>query len=474
MKIRFGCLLVAFALLLSIASCKKESKEKETEKKTGCVEATEQILDCMIACDYKKMRRFDGFDEKLIEFVKTFADTPAYKRVIQKAYYEIDESSIVEKKSRAFCEVDVKVPDYSSAISSLNTYDERFYSELYDAINKQSTKQYKTIFLEMNYIIEDGEYILTNPSEVVYKFYSPLGDALIEYGERLNEEKEKTDNGLFTFKNLRKTDLSEELFVSVLEITHPSIVAKISDGGLDNTEECTKHKIGVDNNISYMYFEFISVEACREYAETMALLAKDLGQFYKFSEDWGCSLFQLEGTTWLVYYSDSAMIEVVSSETTEIDNQHINDFIEELTNPEHKTISSDESNGLSEQLFVSVLENEGYSIQNYENEDDENVVRSIRAYNEDRSIILTYDTYKDSESAKHDFNGLLESAKKEEESGDINQLTIDLSIIRAKTVEDYICIVLNGDSIIGIIAEPITDENIATAEALLIALGISE
>lgn len=473
MKTRAGCLLISFILLVSSASCGRKIKETEKERKSvpGCVEAAEEILDSLIACDSKSLKMMGGFNNDHAEAVNVMAKTPEIRKAIQKTYYEIDEDNVIEKKSKASVDVDVMFPDYSSIVSEMEISPERFYLDFYDAVSKQSKKEYKTVVFEMTFEIKNQEYILTNPDEIVVKFYTPISDALQEYLDRVPDDYGQRDDGLFSFSNIKKIDLNEERFLAVLKTTDAVAADSVQGGNLDDTSPYTLFEIGNSDHVMYLYAEFATVEECKENSETLSVTAKSGGPFYQFESDWGCSLWQYEGASVLVYYSDKSQIMLSSTDGSKEGENLINQFIEELTSTEYVADSSPSPAKVSIQDFRTKMSGEGFNVVNSTNL-RENVIEQVFAGTSDSSIIISYEVYKDMDCANKAYDDWKHSIEAGNSSGQVEDMITDSNMVKARFNDTYTIYIVYDDVVITAIGQPDSEENIALVDKAIAALGI--
>ena len=472
MKTRIVCIFLALVFLFSSVSCSKKASESEPEEKPGCYSATEEFFDYLIASDTKQLKMLEGITDKHIELVNTMTQVSQMKRVINKSYYEIDEDSIIEKKTKAYCEVDVMVPDYSAAVAKLDIKPESFFSDFYDAVDKQNKKDYKTIALEVNFKIKDEEYIIQNADELFVKFYTPLSNALEEYTSQIPEDYGKKKDGFFVFPDLKEVGLSKDVFKSVLSETDPQALEKLAESSVDmDNSDFTLYLSAISGDILYTYVEYMTSDECRKDSETLSYLAKSGGPFYHFEDDWGCSVWQYEDSTYLIYFSGKSQIHIICNETSEENNKRIDAFINVLTGGdiimEEDSEDDSEEIRLSGQDFVSRMKERGYNIVYDDGNTDENIVESIIAGNEDGSILVVYSAYKDADAASRAFNNYVKSAEIDYILGDFDEMNNDTNKLSTKNQEKYTMLVLDDSLIIWGIVNPPQDESITEAESII-------
>jgi len=288
--------------------------------------------------------------------------------------------------------------------------------------------------------------------------------------DRVPDDYGKKDNGMFTFSNLKKVDLSVDRFLTVLNKTDSVAANKAYDGNLDDSAPYTLYKVASSDHVLYLYVEFATVDECKENSETMSSAAKSGGPFYHYESDWGCSLFQYEDMSMLVYYSDKAQIMLTSTDGSEEGKQLINGFIEELTGSDYVVDPPKTAGKLSIQDFKAKMSNEGYNILN-STELRDNVIEQVYAGTSDSSIIISFEVYKDTESANKFFdewNASLASGKRD---GKVDELVTESNKITARLEETYTVLIVYEDVVITALGQPDSDENIALVDKAMASLG---
>ncbi|MBQ5967166.1 MAG: hypothetical protein IJL60_05250 [Clostridiales bacterium] len=176
---KIACMALSFSMIASLAACsKKDDKKKDDDSDaTGCVAATETLMDAVVTLNAKKIKKLEkelGVDGDAVADLEAVADNEFIAAVMEKASYEIDEDNIKEKKKTASVGVTVTLPDYEDA------YDEAGddIDDFKDAIDSQKEKKYQTVDVTVKFDVEDDEYTLSNFDEVCEAIYADMIETL--------------------------------------------------------------------------------------------------------------------------------------------------------------------------------------------------------------------------------------------------------------------------------------------------------
>ncbi len=173
---RFAALVLSFSMIVSLGAC--TNKDSKVEEEDGVEASADLFLDALVnlkAKSIKKLNKELGLGKNIQEELNEIAENEYVQVVMKKATYTIDPESIEEntKKKKASCEATVTLPDYERALDDADDFED--FEELIDS---QKEKKYKEVTLELEFDIEDDQYVMD--SEVAGDAIEDLYDDMIE------------------------------------------------------------------------------------------------------------------------------------------------------------------------------------------------------------------------------------------------------------------------------------------------------
>ncbi|MBO4926791.1 MAG: hypothetical protein J5379_00870 [Clostridiales bacterium] len=352
---KFACLAISLSMILSAAACtSKKSKDKDDEEESsGCVAAAETVLDAIVSLDSKKIKKLSkefGVDEDYIADLNSISEYEFVAALMEKASYEIDEDSVKEKKKTASCDATIKIPDYEAAMEESDGDLDAFK----DAIKSQKEKKYKSYDVTLEFTVDDGEYTLTNISDILSDFYSPIVIDLDNGGSTgteptLNTEptetepadtKETKDTTQDTttqsteevtpvkIADLKKVSLDSEAFIMALEIADGGAAKNATEEEQDGVQKYIS-SYSNDFGCMYMYYEYATDDEAKQFFGSFSYF-KDEAPYYADNGDWGYIAYQYTTLTYFVYYSDNVIVYAYALDGSEEVMNRLYDFTEAL------------------------------------------------------------------------------------------------------------------------------------------------
>ena len=375
---KVACLVLSLSMVASMAACKKSEK-----KSSGCVEAAENVLSSIIPLNEKKIKKLakgSDFDEEIIDKLKVHGQSEMVEAVMEKATFEVDSDSVEEKKKKASCSATVTMPDYEDAMDESDGDPDDFI----DAIEGQKEKNYISVDLELEFEVDDDEYVLTNGEEVFDTLFDPLFEAIGSYQV---DNPDPTDDTVadtspadttpadttpanttpadttpanttpadttpadttpadttpatssqqalpLPFKSFKKADLNESIFDNAIKAVDPN--ASVDDYPLDEIADykATKYKIATSPNnwnVMYTYYEFESADGAHKYFEDTCALLQSISSGYGLEADYGYLIYESESMDIIYYFSGNAMTVVVTFALDQTAFDQITTFVNAL------------------------------------------------------------------------------------------------------------------------------------------------
>ena len=348
------CLLLALIMCFSSVACSKKSES------SACVENAEAVLDALISLNTKKLKKLGDFPDITYETISAF-ESAEFSEAIALSSYEIDKDSVEEKKRAASCTAIVTHPDYTLAAKNLESDDitglrKAFSKEIQD----QSKKKYKEIEITLQFDIEDGKYMLSNPKEVADLFFSPLVKALQTLAEsdstsettkattKPSETKAVSDFYPFTMDRIKCVEINEDVFTSVLKKVDSVAADNIQSSDVSQLQgKLTKYLSAGSEDVVYAYYEYPTSTEARNEFTTLSSLAQNVGPYYLLEATWGFSALQSNSMTNLMYYSGNAIIMGGSTVSDRKAIGTLEKFFEELAGENASSVTSSKSDSSS-------------------------------------------------------------------------------------------------------------------------------
>ena len=346
---KVACLVLSLSMVASMAACKK------SEKKSGCVDAAENFLSSIIPLNEKKIKKLSkssDLDEDSINKLKVHGQSEMVEAVMEKASFEVDSKSVEEKKKKATCSATVTMPDYEEAMEESDGDPDDFI----DAIEGQKEKNYISVDLELEFKVDDDEYVLSNGEEVIDTLFDPLFEALGSYQV---DEPDPTDDTImstspadttpadttpadttpakttpadttpadttpatssqpalpFPYKSFKKAELNEEIFKNAIYAIDPQ--ASIEDYPTDEMADynVTKYKMASSStnwSVMYTYYEFSSDADAKRFFDDTCSFLQSIASGYASESDYGYLIYEMDSMDIIYYYSGNAMTVVVT------------------------------------------------------------------------------------------------------------------------------------------------------------------
>ena len=367
---KMACVALSFSMIASLAACsKKDDKKKDSDDEaTGCIAATETLMDAVVSLNSKKIKKLEkelGVDGDALSDLETIADEEFIAAVMEKASYEIDEDSLKEKKKTASVNVTVSMPDYEDA------YDEAGddIDDFKDALDSQKEKNYKTVDLTVKFDVEDDEYTLSNFDEVCEDLFN---DMLMTLPAGLmvhptQTEPTDTEPPIDTTDDTQPTDTDPiDTTPATTDDTTPATTAgtpgslrKVTGKKVEFTQDAFKAAVanadpsaasGVmfsnqatqiqgytvnttgmaisDTGVIYTYYEFDSEDSAKAYAETCMTGIETIATSYEKGDGYNFCMYMYGDMSIVVYQSGVSMSTVLASENTEEICDQVSSFAE--------------------------------------------------------------------------------------------------------------------------------------------------
>ena len=154
---KLTCVVMAVAMIGSLAACKKSGKAS-----SGLTDAANSVMEALISRSEKKLKKTGDFSEGSLMTIDLMKDCDAVSAVMDKATFEIDEDSIKETKKGTSVKVVVTLPDSGAALEDASDED-----EFIDAVSGQKEKEYTKVNLTLKFEVDEDKYTLTNGDDVV-------------------------------------------------------------------------------------------------------------------------------------------------------------------------------------------------------------------------------------------------------------------------------------------------------------------
>ncbi|MCR5058942.1 MAG: hypothetical protein K6A81_10035 [Clostridiales bacterium] len=366
---KIACVALSFSMIASLAACsKKDDKKKKDDdsESTGCVAATETLMDAVVSLNAKKIKKLEkelGVDGDAVADLQAIADNEFIAAVMEKASFEIDEDNVKEKKKTASVDVTVTLPDYEEA------YDEAGddIDDFKDAIDSQKEKKYQTVDVTVKFDVEDDEYTLSNFDEVCEAIYGDMIEALdadidvkptdtepvvVPTDTDPTTDTTPTDTtpapttddttssttagakGSLRPVPGKKIDLTRDAFKAAVENADPSAAAGVMF--MDQATEiqgyqtvCTGMAFS-DSGLIYTYYEFDSEASAKAYAEKCMTGIDQVAVSYEKESDYNYCMYMYGDMSIVVYQSGVSMTTILASENTEEICEQVCSFAEGL------------------------------------------------------------------------------------------------------------------------------------------------
>ena len=362
---KIACMALSFSMIASFAACRKKDDKKKDDDgdATGCVAATETLMDAVVSLNAKKIKKLEkelGVDGDAVADLQAIADNEFIAAVMEKASFEIDEDNVKEKKKTASVDVTVTLPDYEEA------YDEAGddIDDFKDAIDSQKEKKYQTVDVTVKFDVEDDEYTLSNFSDVCEAIYADMIETLdVDIDVDPTEpvvaptDTEPTDTqptdttpapttddttssttagakGSLRPVPGKKIDLTRDTFKAAVENADPSAAAGVIF--MDQATEiqgyqtvCTGMAFS-DSGLIYTYYEFDSEDSAKAYAEKSMTGIDTIAVSYEKESDYNYCMYMYGDMSILVYQSGVAMTTILATENTEEICEQVCSFAEGL------------------------------------------------------------------------------------------------------------------------------------------------
>ncbi len=357
---KIACMALSFSMIASLAACSKKDKKDDDSEATGCVAATETLMDAVVSLNAKKIKKLEkelGVDGDALADLEAIADNEFVAAVMEKASFEIDEDSVKEKKKTASVGVTVSLPDYEDAFDEAGDDIDDFK----EAIDSQKEKNYQTIDVTVKFEVEDDEYTLSNFSEVCEAIYADMIKALdvegdVDPTEPTDTEPtdtEPTDTTPVTTDDTtssttpapetkgslrpvpgKKIDLTQDAFKAAVENADPAAAADVMF--MNQTTDiqgyqtvCTGMAFS-DSGLIYTYYEFDSEASAKAYADKCMTGIDLIAVSYEKESDYNYCMYMYGDMSIVVYQSGAAMTTILASENTEEICEQVCSFAEGL------------------------------------------------------------------------------------------------------------------------------------------------
>ncbi|MBR5040425.1 MAG: hypothetical protein IKX68_04850 [Clostridiales bacterium] len=366
---KFACVALSFSMIASLAACsKKDDKEKGgDDEATGCIAATETLMDAVVSLNAKKIKKLEkelGVDGDALSDLETIADEEFVAAVMEKASYEIDEDSLKEKKKTASVNVTVSMPDYEDA------YDEAGddIDDFKDALDSQKEKKYKTVDLTVKFDVEDEEYTLSNFDEICEDLFNdmlmtlPSGLMVHPTQTEPTDDTEPTDTtaaqptdtdptdttpaatddttstttagakGSLRAVTGKKVDFNQGVFEAAVANADADAAKGIMfSNQATQIQGYTVNTTGMafsNSGVIYTYYEFDSEASAQAYADTCMTGIESIATSYEKGNGYNFCMYMYGDMSIVVYQSGACMTTVLASENTEEICDQVSSFAE--------------------------------------------------------------------------------------------------------------------------------------------------
>ncbi len=365
---KIACMALSFSMIASFAACsKKDDKKKKDDDSdaTGCVAATETLMDAVVTLNAKKIKKLEkelGVDGDAVADLQAIADNEFIAAVMEKASFEIDEDNVKEKKKTASVDVTVTLPDYEEA------YDEAGddIDDFKDAIDSQKEKKYQTVDVTVKFDVEDEEYTLSNFSDVCEAIYADMIATLdvdIDVKPTDTEpvvvptDTEPTDTqptdttpapttddttssttagakGSLRPVPGKKIDLTQDAFTAAVANADPDAAAGVmfmnQATDIQGYQTVCTGMAFSNSGLIYTYYEFDSEDSAKAYAEKCMAGIETIAVSYEKESDYNYCMYMYGDMSIVVYQSGVSMTTILASENTEEICEQVCSFAEGL------------------------------------------------------------------------------------------------------------------------------------------------
>ena len=363
---KIACVALSFSMIASLAACsKKDDKKKDDDSDaTGCVAATETLMDAVVTLNAKKIKKLEkdlGVDGDAVADLEAVADNEFIAAVMEKASYEIDEDNIKEKKKTASVGVTVTLPDYEDA------YDEAGddIDDFKDAIDSQKEKKYQTVDVTVKFDVEDDEYTLSNFDEVCEAIYGDMietldADIVVKPTDPIPTDTEPTDTdpttdttptdttpaatddttstttagakGSLRAVTGKKVDFNQGVFEAAVANADADAAKGIMfSNQATQIQGYTVNTTGMafsNSGVIYTYYEFDSEASAQAYADTCMTGIESIATSYEKGNGYNFCMYMYGDMSIVVYQSGACMTTVLASENTEEICDQVSSFAE--------------------------------------------------------------------------------------------------------------------------------------------------
>lgn len=366
---KFACVALSFSMIASLAACSKKDDKKKggDDEATGCIAATETLMDAVVSLNAKKIKKLEkelGVDGDAVSDLQTIADEEFVAAVMEKASYEIDEDSLKEKKKTASVNVTVSMPDYEDA------YDEAGddIDDFKDALDSQKEKNYKTVDLTVKFDVEDEEYTLSNLDEICEDLFNdmlmtlPSGLMVHPTQTEPTDDTEPTDTtpaqptdtdptdttpaatddttstttagakGSLRAVTGKKVDFNQGVFEAAVANADADAAKGIMfSNQATQIQGYTVNTTGMafsNSGVIYTYYEFDSEASAQAYADTCMTGIESVATSYEKGNGYNFCMYMYGDMSIVVYQSGACMTTVLASENTEEICDQVSSFAE--------------------------------------------------------------------------------------------------------------------------------------------------
>ncbi len=369
---KIACMALSFSMIASFAACsKKDDKKKDDDgESTGCVAATETLMDAVVSLNAKKIKKLEkelGVDGDAVADLQAIADNEFIAAVMEKASFEIDEDNVKEKKKTASVGVTVTLPDYEEA------YDEAGddIDDFKDAIDSQKEKKYQTVDVTVKFDVEDEEYTLSNFSDVCEAIYADMiatldvdidvkptdTEPVVAPTDTEPTDTEPTDTqptdttpapttddttasttagpkGSLRPVPGKKIDLTQDAFTAAVANADPDAAAGVmfmnQATDIQGYQTVCTGMAFSNSGLIYTYYEFDSEDSAKAYAEKCMAGIETIAVSYEKESDYNYCMYMYGDMSIVVYQSGVSMTTILASENTEEICEQVCSFAEGL------------------------------------------------------------------------------------------------------------------------------------------------
>ena len=137
---KIACVFIAASLAVSMIGCGSKKEDQ------ALVEDAENVMEALFSRRKSDLKDCGYFSGTTMDKINMYLKNDEVDSVMDKARFEVDESSIERYKDQTYCDVEIKIPDHDKIVITLEFEKEK-----------------------------DG-YQLTNGDEVIDELYSPIID----------------------------------------------------------------------------------------------------------------------------------------------------------------------------------------------------------------------------------------------------------------------------------------------------------